>query len=63
MRIDVLINIVLFGIIIIGVRLIVKCQFFEMIDKFKILVLVSDNRKFELYVVGDFDDEKDIKVV
>lgn len=34
-----------------------------MIDKFKILVLVSDNRKFELYVVGDFDDEKDIKVV
>lgn len=63
MRIDVLINIVLFGIIIIGVRLIVKCQFFEMIDKFKILVLVSDNRKFELCVVGDFDDEKDIKVV
>lgn len=34
-----------------------------MIDKFKILVLVSDNRKFELCVVGDFDDEKDIKVV
>lgn len=62
-RTDALINTVSFGTTITGARLIVKCQSSEMTDKFKISVPASDNRKFELHAAGDFDDEKDTKVV
>lgn len=61
-RTDALISHVSFGTVLTTAKLIVRCQSSSQADLFRI-ELTTDDKGFNLFAAGDFDNEKDTKVV